>query len=352
MTFWEQAQQLGREGRMDLAGPLAWRSIQEDPACHYGWAIYGGYLVSIGQFEDALRACDRALQIAPDMPAARWNRAHALMGLGEWREGWVDYQTGRINKLRITRSVLPVWDGSRIEGQTLFVWGEQGLGDVIQYLRFIRLVKEISGAQIILEVPSALVEVCVQNGLADLVFAQTPDRHMPFHADKQVALLDVPYVLGLGREHIQGTPYLESGVDDRYSGKVGFCWKGSTTHVNDANRSMNDDEAKSFRCKGLVSMQYGCALPGQKVKFEPEGMHETAAALKALKCLVTVDTSIAHLAGALGVPTYLLVPTTNEPRWETHPTQTVWYDSITLVRTKPSEGLKAGLARIRGMIDG
>lgn len=331
---------------------MAWRAVQEDPSCHFGWAIYGGFLSGMGKYEEGLSVCDRALAIAPGMPAAHWNRSMCLMGLGMWREGWADYQYGRINGLRPTRSLLPQWDGSPINGQTLFVWAEQGMGDTIQYLRFFRDAAHASGARIILEVQSALVDLCVANGFADMVHAQTPDRHLPFHADYQVALLDIPHILGFGTEHIEGLKYLDAEPDERYRGKVGFCWKGSTVHVNNNNRSLTDEEAKKFRVPNLVSMQHGHSLPRRKQKFEPTSMLETASALKALDCLVTVDTSIAHLAGALGVKTFMIVPTTNEPRWETDSERTRWYDSVNLIRTKPSTGLRAGLKKAMELVRG
>jgi tetratricopeptide (TPR) repeat protein len=335
-------------GQWKLTGALAFNAIQFEPRSSEAWAILAGAQVALGRYQPGLEAADRSLSIAPSNPAARWNRFNALMGLGRLKEAWADQEWGKVIGIRPVRSLLPEWSGGQ---KSILVHCEQGYGDVIQHLRFLAGLRE-RGVRVILETYAPLVALGVENDLADTVYAVPEDRHLPFGAESQAALLSLPYLLGL--DAVDGCKYLSAESDEAYLGKVGVCWKGSDKHPNDANRSLGRDDVKLLDgLADVVCFQRGESLPfgddALRPMFQSADYAETARKLAGLKTLITVDTSMAHLAGALGVKTLLILPTTGEPRWGMGES-TVWYDSVTLIRTEKI-GLRGGLEKARRMVE-
>lgn len=314
----------------DYRGSLnaAVRSLSLNQTQYPAWCLMANAHAAFGDWGACLDAAERALAIAPGHPGAHWLRSHALMAAGNWREAWASYEYGELAGRRQPRCIGRKWEGEPMPGQTLFIWGEQGHGDQIQCARFLRLAKERSGANVVLECRPSLLRLL--GGFADTVIATQPDKSMAIGYDAHASLMSLPHVLGL--DGVEGAPYLSATPRQDLRGKVGLCWKGFGGHPNDANRSMPDAFTERFRgVSNVVAVAPVATVPewmetvGHLADFKA-----TADALAGLDRLISVDTATAHVAGALGIPTDVFAPLAHtEPRWGTS-SETPWYDSWTI----------------------
>lgn len=328
------AEALGNQGRHQEAIPAGYRAVALNPTLYAAWCFIANSHAALGQWDGVYQASTRALQIAPDIPFAHWLLSHAMMAQGDWKAAWRSYEYGELIGKRSPRCLGKRWSGERIEGQTLFVWGEQGHGDQIQYARFLKDAKERSGATVIAEWRPGLVGLL--SGLADATLAIAPDKMVSFAFDYHVPAMSLPHVLGYGTEDLDGSPYLDVEPTTGLEGKIGVAWKGFAGHGNDLNRSMPDEVLNELASiPNLVAVQPGAACPEWLPSCGPLGDFEaTARVLKGLKGLITVDTSTAHLAGALGVPTTMIAPLGHtEARWGAFE-KTPWYDSWRIVHAR------------------
>lgn len=356
-SLWRFAQLLGHHG--DFAGAVQYgeRAVSADPHDPNGWAVLSGAYSPLGMTRECAYAASRAESITGLFPMAQWNLAHAQLRLGDYKNGLRNYEWGPVIGFRRNRCTGPQWDGSAIPGKRLFVWCEQGIGDGIMFSRFVRRAKEQSQADVVLEVHQPLLTLLRGQSGADWVFGQSKFSTIPHEAadyDFHVSMASLPYVFGLDYADIDGAPYLQTvpGMDMEPvgNGKVGIVWKGSPTHANDKMRSIPLEFVKKLEgCADWVSLQHN---PGE-LPFEVPDVGSclsdfafTAAALRQLELLVTCDTGTAHLAGALGVPTVMVVPLHGEWRWMMEGDRTNWYSSMTLVRPNDWDDAVAKVAKI------
>lgn len=215
---------------------------------------------------------------------------------------------------------FPEWRGESLTGKAILVWGEQGLGDEIQMVRFVRGLRERGAATILLACHPLNVRA-FENVGADLVFGRLGKMKLPDY-DFWVGMLSLPYLFAARPETLSGRPYLPRPA--RPSGGVGLVWRGEPRNPNDHNRSLPGP--------GLLE-----AIPGG-VFLQPEGdMLDSMARLSRLDSIVTVCTSWAHLAGAMGVPVHVMLCHDADWRWGLHD-RTPWYDSARLYRqTTPGD---------------
>jgi hypothetical protein len=222
----------------------------------------------------------------------------------------------------IARCRTPEWRGEPLAGKHLLVFGEQGMGDEIQFGRFVPRLKAL-GARVTAAVLPANRRLYAQQVGAD----DTLDRveTQAFQADYVVGLLSLPYRLQCHDEASLGRAAYLTAPEPRRTGGVGVVWRGEPRHPNDANRSMRSPDL-------LMS------LPGAQL-IEPEGdAIDSLNRLAGLDALVTVDTSWAHLAGALGLPCHILLPFISPDwRWEADRSDSPWYGSVRLHR-QPEPG--------------
>jgi hypothetical protein len=245
----------------------------------------------------------------------------------------------------------PRWDGAPLDGRHIVLHDEQGLGDQVMFARFAADVAT-RGGRVTIRCGAPLVTLfSALNGVHAVISDADP---MPSH-DVHASLMSLPWLLGIDSPAaICGTPYLRpvgecpSVVRALLQGpspRVGFVWSGNPRHRNDARRSIAPAlMAPLVQFPGItpISLQRhdsgAVAWPAEfgdhivDVGSAVGTLNDTAHALVALDLLVTVDTAVAHLAGALGVPTLLLVPFVPDWRWMTGRSDTPWYDSVTLVR--------------------
>jgi tetratricopeptide (TPR) repeat protein len=318
--------------------------------------------------EQVLRTC---LSINRDHPDAHWNLGLALLTLGRWREGWVEYEWRRHLREDLGQRrnfPQPAWQGSPLEGMHLLVLCEQGLGDSIQFVRYVPLLVE-RGARVTVECQARLRPLlkCMENENVKVIARGEPLPRFDMYA----RLMTLPHILGSTPDNVPNqVPYLSLG-DDRISNaaallerafaaspcprvpeslKVGIAWQGNTAHKGDRFRSIALSLLVPLaRVEGvhLISLQKGhgseqiAANPGMNVlewsdasDTTAEALLDTAAVMKQLDLVMSVDSAIAHLAGALAVPVWVAMPLAPDWRWLLDREDTPWYPTMKLFRQR------------------
>jgi hypothetical protein len=312
-----------------------------------------------GDFHGAEEAFEEALRLDPDLMPAAWNLSFCLLARGEFARGWECYETrlrldmpADVRSGRFSESVAPLWNGESLSGKSLLILGEQGLGDQIQMLRF--------GAE--LERRGARVTVVVNAALRTLaesargVYAAS--SAIPSQAfDYAVQAMSLPRLLGVCAVNIPGkVPYVAANPDKvcdwrrrldalgNKSFRVGLVWAGNPAHPNDRNRSISLEQFgrvlsdlavcwvavnKAILADLVVSDQIVHALGKDCGDFS-----DTAALVAALDLVITVDTSVAHLAGALNKECWVLIPVNTDWRWMLDRSDSPWYPSVRLFRQR------------------
>ncbi len=298
-----------------------------------------------GNPEAACEALDRALKIAPDYAPARLNRAMARLISGDFAGGWKDYES------RPSRGVLPhpaiagipEWTGEDPAGRTILVWAEQGYGDTIQFSRYLPMLAA-RGARVLFNVPPPLARLFEDFPGIERVIVRDRERELPA-ADLQIPLLSLPLRFATTLETIPSqTSYLRAGPTKRRRRRrrrVGLCWQGSRTNPNDHRRSIDPDSLVAALEKPgveLVGLQYGIhEAPIDNPGGEVTDFHEMARLIADVDLVVSVDTGVAHLAGALGRPVWTLLPFAPDWRWLLHRDDSPWYPTMRLFR-QPAPG--------------
>jgi len=314
--------------------------------------------VQMGRDDDAMKCYDEAIRLAPDYPEARMNRSFAYLGNGDFVRGWPEYEwRWKVKPFKNGKEPGTRWDGSDINGKSLLITAEQGLGDSINFIRYATLAKA-RGAKIIFDCPvplSALIETCpgvdvvVPRGQPGPPFDYyAPLLSLPGIFGDEVETAPIPYFrpdperVAYWREELAGI----SGL------KVGVTWQGSKAHKGDKLRSVSLTRFAPLAAIPGVSL---CSLqkpPGTEQLTEGPGaamgvidlgskigeqMADAAALLMNLDLVVSVDTAIVHLAGALGRPVWVAVPFAADWRWLRDREDTRWYPTMRLFR-QPAPG--------------
>ncbi len=310
---------------------------------------------------EGLACYEEALRLKPDYAEAHLNRSIMWLAAGDFERGWTEYEW----RFRMKNRALPTvlgdrWDGSPLNGRTLLLKAEQGLGDVVQFMRYAPLIPRGSGGSIILECPEGLIDLAKTcRGIDQLVIRGQAGPK----TDVFVPLLSVPGLLKTKLETIPAEiPYLstdetrvaywEQELSSIPGCRIGISWQGSLEHRGDRIRSVplaRFQTLAKMRGVTLCSIQKG---PGteQLTDGSAEGMQvhdfgartqasfaDSAALVQSLDLVVTVDTAVAHVAGALGVPVWVLVPCASDWRWLMQREDSPWYPTMRLFR-QPKPG--------------
>ncbi|MEQ9560211.1 MAG: tetratricopeptide repeat protein [Rhodospirillales bacterium] len=315
----------------------------------------GVALHELGRFDDALASYDRALALDPDDAECQRNRAMTLLLLGRFTDGWPAYEarwrTARF-KGQVRAGQKPRWTAGGAAGATVLVKAEQGLGDTIQFARYATLLAA-AGQHVTLECPAALVRLMASLDGVIQVVAQGGGAPPPSH-DFQIPLMSLPGVFATDITTIPAdVPYLRAPEQDcaawsrrldKIPGpRIGIVWKGSPDHPRDRVRS-----------PGLAPLLPLLDLPGAAfVSLQKDGRADlaahgadgvvdmtadlgdfaaTAGLVECLDLVVTCDTAVGHLAGALGRPVAMLLPQVPEWRWLLDRHDTPWYPTMHLFR--------------------
>lgn len=317
----------------------------------------GVALAELKRSDEAIASYTRALALDPGYDEARYNRAVVLLFLGRMTEGWRDYEHRWASPKFMSRRPpidAPHWNGEPIEGRSIVVYNEQGLGDTIQFCRYLPLLAGM-GASVTFLGPPRMARLL--SALPGVRFASELAPHERF--DLQCALMSVPGVLGTTVATIpHDVPYL--AAEDALVAKwrerigsrgfrIGICWQGNPEARIDVGRSV---PLRAFaplaRVPGvrLISLQKHHGLdqlrdlpPGMTVEtlgddFDagPDAFIDAAAAMASLDLIVTSDTSCAHLAGALARPAWVALRHAADWRWLPTGTESPWYPTLRLFR--------------------
>ena len=320
----------------------------------------GCTLQEMGRFDEAISRYNQAIHINSAYANAYWNKALALLLLGRYSEGWEAYEwRWRWDGFSTPRRkyAQPLWLGKDdLTGKSILLYPEQGYGDIIQFSRYARLVKQ-RGALVFLEAPASLHGVLSTLGGIDKLLLPGTE---PAWFDFQCPLLSLPLAfkttpnnIPLSNAYLREDPGKAAQWSARLGPKlrprIGLVWSGSIGHKNDHNRSiplalMQAHLPKQFDYLSLqkdVREADRSALECSDITHlgdEIQDFADTAALCHLVDLVVSVDTSVAHLAGALGKPTWLLLPTVPDWRWGLTGARTAWYDSVTLFRRGPEAG--------------
>lgn len=331
----------------------------------HSYAINCDYL---GLLEEATTYFKRVLACDDSKPEYHTNYGIELLAHGNFKEGWKEYHWRNLLQGRKRDFPFPEWQGEPIAGKQLFVCAEQGAGDVLQFLRYLPLIKPL-GAKIVLECHESLYSLCKIQSFADRVIimggaspkssesgaAVLSATVVPF-CDYYVHLLSLPEILKTNLSNIpHDVPYI-SVAEHKLTAwreklkhlkqfRVGIVWAGTPLHTRDAYRSCSLSSFLPFlRLPGIdyVSLQKKFHLEEletlpKDVKVmdldqEIEDYLDTAACISQLDLVITVDTSVAHLAGALAKPVWVLLASPADWRWLLHREDSPWYPTMRLFR--------------------
>jgi tetratricopeptide (TPR) repeat protein len=332
------------------------RRLAADPRDAQAQHQAGHLYLRLGRHEDARAAYERAVALEPDQPELHFALAQVLLLLGRYAEGWREYEwRWRIDRFSgaMKRFPQPRWDGRPLPQGTLLLHGESGFGDVFQFVRYAALAAQRC-ARVVVECPAAQKElVAGVPGVTEVV--ALGDALPPF--DAHLPLIAFPHLMGTTIDtipwdgpYIHADPARLQAWRDRVAAtgargrKVGLVWTGDPANLGNRERSVTLQQFGALARAAdasFFSLQKGVKVPPADV---PAGMQfidlmdhvrdfsDTAALLAQLDLVVTVDTSVAHLAGAMDVPTWLLVP--YSPTWRYHVDRddNPWYPRMRLFR--------------------
>jgi tetratricopeptide (TPR) repeat protein len=313
-----------------------------------------------GRLEAALDCYSRAIDLQPQFAAAHWNRSLVLLLKGDFSHGWREYewrfQRGKWPRNFLKHHTAPKWDGSPFDAKRLLVFAEQGIGDTLQFIRYLPKVKELGGT-VIFEAMASLIELLRGFEGIDELVTHNPELSSAVGCDFCIPLLSLPRLFNSNLNTIPAPiSYLDPdpeksklwrGRVGQEGFRVGIVWAGRPEHENDHHRSCALEyfipmaQMEGIRLFGL---QKGEAT--RQVKKLPDGrvvenlgedfenFADTAGAVANLDLVISVDTSVAHLAGAMGKPVWLLLPFAPDWRWLMQREDSPWYPSMRLFRQK------------------
>jgi Tfp pilus assembly protein PilF len=320
----------------------------------------GNVYQELQRLAEAIAAYERALAIRPTFVEARVALGSTLLLSGDYSRGWLEYEArwqaaGRSADRGFTQ---PLWDGANLNGKSILLHAEQGLGDTIQFIRYVPMIRQMGAGQVIVLCPPELnpllaVQPGIDRVISDLSALPRFDVHCP--------LLSIPRMVGTRLENIPTeSPYIFSDPAIFKSWKrrvsalpdasnIGIVWAGSASHANDQNRSMRltdlaplaQDRIRFFSVqKGEPAIQTRLPIPGMPLvdwTDELGNLAQTAGLIANLDLIISVDTAVAHLACAMGKFVWLMIPAAPDWRWMWNRADSPWYPTARLFR-QPRRG--------------
>ena len=318
----------------------------------------GNTLKDLKQYQEAIVSFERALALQPNIPSAHWNKALTHILLGEYELGWKEYewgwQCGERGKAR--QYSQPTWLGNEpIAGKTLLIHPEQGLGDLIQFCRYVPMLEKL-GATVILEAPASLVDLMkslsptlmiikVGDLLPSFDFV-CPVMSLPlaFKTTVETIPANIPYLsVSDNKKH-----YWQAKLGKKTTPRIVIVWSGSMTNKIDNNPCARRNIPLE-RLKPLFELPFEFHVLQKEIRPEDattlatlthlnfyqdklEDFADTAAIIQEMDLVISVCTSVAHLAGALGHKTWVLLPYSADYRWMLNASDSAWYLNTALIR--------------------
>lgn len=357
---------LRESGRLETAMASHQQAVKLSPKSPEAYYNLGLVLRDLGQTDAALSCFDRALGLDENHVDCQWDRALTLLEMGKLKEGFAAYEC----RWNLERSPprnfdVPMWDGSDLKGKTVLVHHEQGFGDMIQFARYLPMIKD-RGGQVVVEAQPELAQLIGTVKGVDKVFNR--DQKPPKH-DFYIPMMSLAHVFDTNLKTIPATvPYLTPPDPNAVQlptnlgriKRVGIAWAGSPTHRNDRNRSAGFKhfiELLGLPGISVFSLQkgpasrdiatFGCDALVNNLAGRVGDFADTAAVLSQLDMVITVDTALAHLAGAMGKPVWVAVPFAPDWRWMRGTDTSPWYPSMRLFRQKRHGAWEGVFANIR-----
>ncbi len=339
-------------------------AIRQKPDYLNAFKNRGTLHVWTGNIERGLHWYEQALRINPNEAELHRNLGVIYLLLGRFDEGWREYRwRWKVGDLHRPQLAAPVWDGGSVEGKNLLLTVEQGLGDTLNFVRFARLLRE-RGAKTVVHCQAPLLALLQQSPELGPMYPNTLAIEAAIHA--HCSLLDVADFLNVNAEtipsypsYVRPSPHLQnywSQMLPKQSSKrrIGIAWQGNPDHQADVFRSIPLEQFQPLAevpDVELYSLQSGFGVEqmanwrgvqplktfGDSVDKSSGAFMDTAAIMQQLDLVITSDTSIAHLAGALGVPTWIALNYIPDWRWLLGRSESPWYPSVRLFR-QPKTG--------------
>jgi hypothetical protein len=365
------------QGHADWEGAIACydAALALDASLAAAHSNRGAALASLNRCEEALVSLDRAIILQPDHAEAHFSRAVTLLLQGDLPAGWREFewrwQTAPGRALRRSKDFTqPRWLGGRgLEGQTLLLHCERGLGDTLQFCRYALQVAELR-AGVILQVQAPLLALLRRSFLrsppeAIQVVSETDE--LP-HFDLQCPLLSLPLAFATALQtipaparYLSADPGLvahwQSRLEKSQGPRVGVVWRGDARNPDDSRRSIALTDLLECLPRQLqyYSLQKDlapweetvlCPHPHLAVVADELDFERTAALCECLDLVISIDSSVAHLSAALGKPTWILLPFNPDCRWLLNREDSPWYPSVTLYRQSAAGNWRAVLQRL------
>ncbi len=362
---------LQAQGRLREAAAAFEKALSLKPSYADAYSNLGTVLKAQGLLEHALLQYEKAISLVPDFADAHFNKSIILLLTGRFNEGWTEYEWRLSMRGRHPRFFAqPRWDGTPLGEKTILVYDEQGYGDTFQFIRYLPLVKA-KGGYIIFECHKEYYHnlLCGQKCIDKIIeWSQKPsvqfDVHIPlaslpkiFGTELSTIPADVPYI-SITPELV-GKWKVRMNSDSYF--KIGIVWAGSTGHKEDCARSCSLADftyLTTVKKISLYSLQKGSRA--EQSLNPPEGMNivdlhnelndftDTAAVIENLDLIISVDTAVAHLAGALAKPVWTLLPYVPDWRWLLEREDSPWYPTMRLFRQPEPGNWKAVMERVAG----
>ena len=347
---------LREKGELDEALAACRQAIALNPNLPETYVNLGNVLIDKGQLDEAIATYRQAMAIKPDYAEAHHNLGLSLLMRCEFEQGWLEYEwRWKSRSFSSPRRGFsqPRWDGGDLKGRTILLYAEQGIGDTIQFIRYLPMVVE-RGGKIFVETQKELIRLLrqlpgVERWIARGDALPAFDVHCPlmslprlFNTTLQTIpsqkdiLLPDPALAQAWRLRLEQQP---PGF------KVGLVWAGRPTHKNDRNRSISLSllaplatvEGISFYSlqKGEAARQTADPPAGMRIIDWTDELHDfadTAALIAQLDLIISVDTAVVHLAASMGKPVWMLIPFVPDWRWTLNRDDSPWYPTIRLFR--------------------
>jgi tetratricopeptide (TPR) repeat protein len=324
---------LGELGQRDLAeGYLALAARQRPDDPNIRRALGNAYAES-GRMRLAEREYLAGLAANPDNGALQLGLAAIYLSTGRWAEGWplLDARVAlHPDVVPPIRLAFPEWQGEPVAGKSVLVWIEQGFGDQIQFSRFANTLKARGATRVTLGCRPVLAEVfATLAGVDEIIPIAVGQSTRVARHDYWTRYFSLPGRLDVTLETLPAEPYLAAPASRRERWKdvkgIGLVWKASPTGFNAANKGLPDALAQEFLARGAISLH-----PEDSGAAD---FADTAAIIERLDLVISIDTSVAHLAGAMGKPCWTLTPYTHcDWRWLRDRSDSPWYPSMKLYR--------------------
>ncbi len=344
------------QNRFDAAIISHKKAIELKPDYAEAYNNLGTVHDGTGKPEEAIGNYMQAIELKPDYAQAHLNLSFALLLTKNLKQGLQEYEWRlRLKRRTPETNQKPIWDGSSLNGKSILVYTEQGVGDSIQFVRYLTMIKA-QGGNVIFECHNSLLRLLKNCAGIDSIIERSSDIVPGVQFDFHIPLLSLPGLFGTDLDSIpQNLSYIKpdpvlvsqwrSKLDHDNNFKIGIVWAGNPEHINDHNRSCSlNDFAVLTSIQGLTFYSLQKGLTSAEADNHPKGIKivnldnelndfaDTAAAIDNLDLVITVDTAVAHLAGAIGKPVWTLLPFVPDWRWMLDRDDSPWYPSMRLFR--------------------